>query len=81
LLSWHSEACSPDKAERKTHAFSTTEASVTQLFNSLGQEPMPARRWWLTPVILLGSQRIRTIAVRGQHGQIVGETLSGKKPS
>jgi hypothetical protein len=36
---------------------------------------LPARRWWLTPVILATQEaEIRRISVQGQTGQIIHET-------
>jgi hypothetical protein len=40
-----------------------------------------ARHWWLTPVTLATQEaEIRRIVVGSQPRQIVGETLSRKKP-
>jgi hypothetical protein len=43
---------------------------------------VPARHWWLTPVILATQEAvIRKIAVHRQPRQIVREMLSQKNPS
>jgi hypothetical protein len=49
----------------------------SKLLHFLKSSSIPSGRLWLTPVILaIQEADIRKIEIRGQTGQIVGETLS-----
>jgi hypothetical protein len=59
-----------------------TKAPLLNLYNPKTLKTYPARRQWLTPVILVTQEaEIRKVMVRNHAGQILCETLSRKHPS